>query len=119
MYPAVVYFAPGSYLVSSPIIQYYNTQLVNDTEGARFVSGVNLQAANRSSSLVGNTVYNVGRPNFFNRRRPKYNDIGNSQVLDVKALGAKGDGKTDDTTVGLRSWQLVLNSRMYGILGSQ
>ncbi|KAL4745631.1 hypothetical protein BDW72DRAFT_198455 [Aspergillus terricola var. indicus] len=33
------------------------------------------------------------------RRRPKYNDIGNSQVLDVKALGAKGDGITDDTTV--------------------
>ncbi|KAL4933811.1 pectate lyase superfamily protein-domain-containing protein [Aspergillus undulatus] len=81
------------------ILDSWGFGMVNNPEGARFVSGVNLQAANRSSSLVGDTVYNVGRPNFFNRRRPKYNDIGNSQVLDVKALGAKGDGKTDDTTV--------------------
>ncbi|KAK8098917.1 LysM domain-containing protein [Apiospora kogelbergensis] len=28
--PAVVYFPPGSYLVSSPIIQYYNTQFLGD-----------------------------------------------------------------------------------------
>lgn len=28
--PAVVYFPPGTYLVSSPIIQYYNTQLLGD-----------------------------------------------------------------------------------------
>ncbi|KAF3492429.1 LysM domain-containing protein [Arthroderma uncinatum] len=39
------------------------------------------------------------RPNFFTRRRPKYLDIGQSQILDVKALGAKGDGKSDDTAV--------------------
>lgn len=73
--------------------------MVNDPQGARFVSGINLLASNRSSSLVGNSIYNIGQPNFFTRRRPKYDDLGNSQVLDVKALGAKGDGKTDDTTV--------------------
>lgn len=27
VYPAFVYFPPGTYLVSSPIIQYYNTEL--------------------------------------------------------------------------------------------
>lgn len=30
IYPAVVYFPPGNYLVSSSIIQYYNTQLIGD-----------------------------------------------------------------------------------------
>lgn len=30
VYPAVVYFPPGSYLVSTPIVQYYNTQLLGD-----------------------------------------------------------------------------------------
>ena len=28
--PAVVYFPPGTYLVSSPLIQYYNTQFLGD-----------------------------------------------------------------------------------------
>jgi hypothetical protein len=28
--PAVIYFPPGTYLVSSPIIQYYNTQFLGD-----------------------------------------------------------------------------------------
>lgn len=28
--PAVVYFPPGTYLVSSTIIQYYNTQFMGD-----------------------------------------------------------------------------------------
>ncbi|KAL6229017.1 pectate lyase superfamily protein-domain-containing protein [Aspergillus navahoensis] len=81
------------------ILDSWGFGMVNDPEGARFVSSVNLQAANHSLSLVGDTVYNVGRPNFFNCRRPKYNAIGNSHVLDVEALGAKGDGKTDDTIV--------------------
>lgn len=30
IYPAVVFFPPGTYLVSSPIIQYYNTQFLGD-----------------------------------------------------------------------------------------
>lgn len=33
IYPAVVYFPPGNYLVSSPIVQYYNTQLIGDVCG--------------------------------------------------------------------------------------
>jgi hypothetical protein len=30
IFPAVVFFPPGTYLVSSPIIQYYNTQFLGD-----------------------------------------------------------------------------------------
>jgi hypothetical protein len=80
------------------ILDSWGFGMVSDPSGSRFVSGNNLLAMNRTSSLVGTNKYNV-RPNFFTRRRPKYIDLGNTQVLDVKALGAKGDGVTDDTTV--------------------
>ncbi|CAI7581755.1 unnamed protein product [Penicillium pancosmium] len=30
IYPTVVFFPPGNYLVSSPLIQYYNTQFLGD-----------------------------------------------------------------------------------------
>lgn len=80
------------------ILESWGFGMVNDPQGARFVPGSNLLAMNRTSSLVGNTIYNV-QPNFFTRRRPKYTELGNTQVLDVKALGAKGDGKSDDITV--------------------
>ncbi|KAJ5613709.1 hypothetical protein N7528_007363 [Penicillium herquei] len=80
------------------ILESWGFGMVNDPDGARFVSGANLLAMNRTASTVGNTTYNTG-PNFFTRRRPKYDELGNTQVLDVKALGAKGDGVTDDTVV--------------------
>ncbi|KAJ5553987.1 hypothetical protein N7513_003946 [Penicillium frequentans] len=80
------------------ILDSWGFGMVNDPAGSRFVSGANLLAMNRSSALVGNTTYNI-QSNFFTRRRPKYDDPGNTQVLDVKALGAKGDGVADDTTV--------------------
>ncbi|OGM39526.1 hypothetical protein ABOM_012090 [Aspergillus bombycis] len=65
----------------------------------QFAQQRNLPAMQRSESLTGSTVYNKGTPNFFVRRRPQYFDIGHSQVFDVKAYGARGDGKTDDTAV--------------------
>lgn len=80
------------------ILDSWGFGMVNDPQGARFVSGTNLLAMSRSSSLVGNTTYNT-QHNFFTRRRPKYDDLGYTQVLDVKALGAKGDGVNDDTAV--------------------
>lgn len=30
IYPAVVYFPPGTYLVSSPIVQYFNTEFLGN-----------------------------------------------------------------------------------------
>ncbi|KAK2846374.1 hypothetical protein FQN49_005788 [Arthroderma sp. PD_2] len=71
--------------------------LVNSTEPSRFINGGNVPVMNRTGMLLASSGYH--RPNFFTRRRPKYLDIGQSQILDVKALGAKGDGKSDDTAV--------------------
>ncbi|KAF4495466.1 Glucan 1,3-beta-glucosidase [Fusarium agapanthi] len=59
-----------------------------------FHNGANLDSPVRNDSLVTG-----GRKQFFTRRRPKYDDLGFSQILDAKAYGAKGDGKTDDTAV--------------------
>lgn len=70
----------------------------NATGESSFVSGAHIPAANRTSVLLGNS-YNKMKPNFFTRRRPKYHDVPASRVMNVKAFGAQGDGKTDDTAV--------------------
>jgi hypothetical protein len=46
--------------------------------------------------LMSSELAYVG-PNLYTRRRPKYYNLGGTQVFDVKALGARGDGSTDDT----------------------
>jgi hypothetical protein len=60
------------------------------------MNGQNIPAMNRSSAL---TREGLVVPSFFHRRRPTYRDIGMSQIIDVKAWGAAGDGKSDDTAV--------------------
>lgn len=62
-----------------------------------FVNEEHVPVMNRSTSLLGETGYN--KPNFLTRRRPLYTDLGMTQVIDVKAAGAAGDGMTDDTAV--------------------
>ncbi|KAI9371139.1 pectin lyase-like protein [Aspergillus egyptiacus] len=61
-----------------------------------FYNGQEVPAMNRSSAL---TVDGYFKPNFFQRRRPTYSDIGMNQIIDVKAWGAVGDGQTDDAPV--------------------
>ncbi|PYI09614.1 pectin lyase-like protein, partial [Aspergillus sclerotiicarbonarius CBS 121057] len=67
------------------------------TSTSAFYNGAGVPAMNRSSSLTTNNGQVVH--NFFQRRRPAYTDIPASQIIDVKAEGAVGDGRTDDTGV--------------------
>lgn len=53
---------------------------------------------NRTTSLLSDKSYATSK-NLYTRRRPSYKDIGQSQIIDVKAYGAYGDGQTDDTAV--------------------
>jgi hypothetical protein len=69
----------------------------NASSSSVFINGQDIPVMNRTQSLIGQTGYN--KPNFFTRRRPAYTTTGMSQIMDVKALGATGDGKSDDTAV--------------------
>ncbi|KAK8029707.1 pectin lyase-like protein [Apiospora rasikravindrae] len=69
----------------------------NGTDGkTAFVNGADIPVMQRKPSLVGE-AYPYQVPNMFTRRRPKYHDVDARKVMNVKALGAKGDGVTDDT----------------------
>lgn len=81
-------------------------QINNATSGTGFfINGDNIPAMNRSKALLG-AQYDQLQPNLFTRRRPKYYYEPQSKVMNVKALGAKGNGVTDDT--------IVLNSILSG-----
>ncbi|KAL2759071.1 glycoside hydrolase family 55 protein [Sodiomyces alcalophilus JCM 7366] len=72
---------------------------ITDKDGVgRFVNGEHIPAMNRSQELIG-VQYDKMKPNLFTRRRPKYYDVPASKVMNVRALGARGDGLTDDTAV--------------------
>ncbi|KAL5041367.1 hypothetical protein BDW71DRAFT_217894 [Aspergillus fruticulosus] len=62
-----------------------------------FYNGEDIPAMNRTEALTASDGYN--QPNWFQRRRPAYTDIGMSQIIDVKQWGAVGDGETDDGPV--------------------
>jgi hypothetical protein len=65
---------------------------------SRFVNSQHIPAMNRSTELTG-VQHDKMKPNLFTRRRRKYYNVPSSKVMDVKALGAKGDGQTDDSAV--------------------
>jgi hypothetical protein len=67
------------------------------TEQAEFFNGGYAPVMDRSTSLVGDTIYEYRVPSLFTRRRPGYLGVTESKVMNVKTLGAVGDGVTDDT----------------------
>ncbi|KAJ4156154.1 hypothetical protein LMH87_001367 [Akanthomyces muscarius] len=72
---------------------------VTDAKGtSRFVDADYIPAMNRSEELLG-SAYDKMQRNLFTRRRPKYYDVPRNKIMNVRQLGAKGDGKTDDTYV--------------------
>lgn len=77
-------------------VESWGFGMLNTPDGSTFVNGQNIPAVKRPEILLSPDMAYAG-PNLYTRRRPKYLDIGSTQVLNVKALGAKGDGKTDDT----------------------
>ena len=64
-----------------------------------FVNANQIAAPTRPSSLTVERDWGYSQPQYFTRRRPSYSDPGNSQIMDIKAYGAKGDGVSDDTVI--------------------
>lgn len=73
---------------------------VTDSNGnTSFVNAQDILSMARPPSLVLPSSSGTPQNFFYTRRRPAYSDLGNSQLLDVKALGAKGDSISDDTAI--------------------
>ncbi|KAG9238190.1 1,3-beta glucanase [Amylocarpus encephaloides] len=79
--PALVYFPPGTYVVSRPIIQYYYTQLVGDAvtpptiKGAPGFSGI---------ALIDSDPYENGGANWYTNQNNFFRQIRNF-VIDTTA----------------------------------
>lgn len=82
-----------------PVDSWGFGRVSNVNGSTTFFNGQNVPTMARPTSLIQD--HSVGTPQnyFFTRRRPSYADIGHSELFDVKALGAKGDGSSDDTAV--------------------
>ncbi|CAK7221307.1 hypothetical protein SBRCBS47491_004483 [Sporothrix bragantina] len=73
---------------------------VTDASGnTNFYNGGTIPTPTRPTGLMTSGLAVGPQGFYFTRRRPSYADLGNSQLVDVKAWGAKGDGVTDDTAV--------------------
>lgn len=63
-----------------------------------FVGSSDIPTIERNEVLLSDAYDSIAK-RFFTRRRPKYYDVPESRIIDVRALGAKGDGRTDDGPV--------------------
>ncbi|CAG8390666.1 unnamed protein product [Penicillium salamii] len=72
-------------------------RVTNSNGESSFINGANIPVMSRTESLLSTELSYV-KPNFYTRRRPKYTNIGQSQIINLKSAGAKGDSVTDDTT---------------------
>ena len=81
--PALVYFPPGTYLVSAPIVQYYYTQLVGDA--------ITLPTLKASASFVGIAVVDsdpyVNGDNWYTNQNNFFRQVRNF-VIDLTSMPA-------------------------------
>jgi hypothetical protein len=66
--PAIVYFPPGTYLVSKPIIQYYYTQFIGD---ANQIPTIKAAAAFEGMAVIDADPYAEGGVNWFTNQNSK------------------------------------------------
>ena len=82
-------------MLRSKNIRSWGFGRVTSADGSTaFLNGAHVDDPSRDNSLTTG-----GKNQFFTRRRPRYDDLGASEVLDARKFGAKGDGKSDDTAV--------------------
>lgn len=75
-------------------------KIADETGSAQFFNANNVVSMQREPSLTMSESNGPTQKYFYSRRRPSYSTLGNSQLFDVKAYGAAGDGKTrDDVTL--------------------
>ena len=80
--PAIVYFPPGDYLVSAPIIQYYYTQLVGD---ALSLPTLKAAPAFKGMAVIDSDPYTDGGANWYTNQNNFFRQIRNF-VIDLTAM---------------------------------
>lgn len=73
----------------------------NGSRSFKFVHGKTGSVPKRKPSLVASEKGVARQPFYFHRRRPTYTSIDsrNTQIINVRRYGAKGDGVADDTRI--------------------
>ncbi|GFF99898.1 hypothetical protein IFM53868_10509 [Aspergillus udagawae] len=69
----------------------------NSTSAVRFINSQDIPVMNHTDALIGTNSY--VKPNLYTHRRPRYDSLRAGEVINVKTLGAKGDGKTNNTVM--------------------
>jgi len=70
--PAIVYFPPGTYLVSKPIIQYYYTQFIGD---AKQVPTIKATSTFVGMAIIDADPYEEGGVNWFTNQNNFYRQV--------------------------------------------
>ncbi|WYZ42188.1 hypothetical protein EsH8_V_001083 [Colletotrichum jinshuiense] len=89
---------PGNAAGQTDVMSWGFGKVADPSGETGFVNGADMPVPEYPASLLVTDDIHP-RAKFFHRTRPSYADPGNSQVFDVKALGAKGDGSADDTAI--------------------
>ena len=82
--PALVYFPPGDYLVSAPVVQYYYTQLVGDAESPPTLKAA---ASFQGMAVIDSNPYEDDGSNWYTNQNNFFRQIRNF-VIDIRAMPA-------------------------------
>lgn len=82
--PAIVYFPPGTYVVSAPIIQYYYSQFIGD---AINIPTIKAAASFKGIAVIDSDPYVDGGANWYTNQNNFYRQIRNF-VIDITSMPA-------------------------------
>ncbi|KAI0062874.1 exo-beta-1,3-glucanase [Artomyces pyxidatus] len=103
--PATVFFPQGTYLVSSPIVAYYNTELVGD---ARRLPILRATSSFTGIAVIDADPYIAGGANWYTNQNNFYRSVRNF-VIDLTAMPAS-------TSATGFHWQVSQATSLYNIV---
>ena len=117
----MVQFTDGSsFRMSDPVIKFV---IIGNAHSGNSQYGnwtVDIPSPDPSLTHTGVGIPGVNsREPYFTKSRPQYEGISTGAIINVKSLGAKGDGVTDDTQVIIRALYVPCSSFYLSLLSSR